>query len=210
MTLGEKIKELRIKNNLSQEDLASKLNVSRQAISKWEQDITLPDTNNLIMLSKLFGITLDELVNQDLNEGNSNSKQEIVSDSIDGKIIDDKTIVSNENKDFTKKPSFIITLSIISAFCFLSFFLVGFLVPNGWEFSWIFWLFIPIINSIFDSIKKRKISLFLFPVLIVAIYCFLGLGFNLWHPYWFLFLLIPVFYVIAEPIDKLILSKKRK
>lgn len=206
MTLGEKIRELRIKNNLSQEDLASKLNVSRQAISKWEQDITLPDTNNLILLSKLFGITLDELVNQDCVDNNLNFKEETTSNTID----DNKTIVSNENKDFTKKPSFIITLSIISAFCFLSFFLVGFLVPNGWKFSWIFWLFIPIINSIFDSIKKRKISVFLFPVLIVAIYCFLGLGFNLRHPYWFLFLLIPVFYVIAEPIDKLILSKKRK
>ena len=206
MTLGERIKELRIKNNLSQEDLASKLNVSRQAISKWEKDIALPDTNNLIMLSKLFGITLDELVNQDRSESCSNSKEEVTSNSID----DDKAIVSNENKDFTKKPSFIITLSIIGALCFLSFFLVGFLVPNGWKFSWIIWLFIPIVNSIFDSIKKRRISVFLFPVLVVAIYCFLGLGFNLWHPYWFLFLLIPAFYVIAEPIDKLVLSKKRK
>lgn len=206
MTLGEKIKELRIKNNLSQEDLASKLNVSRQAISKWEKDIALPDTNNLIMLSKLFGITLDELVNQDRSESCSNSKEEVTSNSID----DNKTIVSNENTDFTKKPSFIITLSIFGALCFLSFFLVGFLVPNGWKFSWIILLFIPIVNSVFDSIKKRRISVFLFPVLVVAIYCFLGLGFNLWHPYWFLFLLIPAFYVIAEPIDKLVLSKKRK
>ena len=206
MTLGENIKELRIKNNLSQEDLASKLNVSRQAISKWEKDIALPDTNNLIMLSKLFGITLDELVNQDRSESRSNSKEEVTSNSID----DNKTIVSNENIDFTKKPSFIITLFIIGALCFLSFFLVGFLVPNGWKFSWIIWLFIPIVNSVFDSIKKRRISVFLFPVLVVAIYCFLGLGFNLWHPYWFLFLLIPAFYVIAEPIDKLVLSKKRK
>lgn len=205
MTLGERIKELRIKNNLSQEDLASKLNVSRQAISKWEKDIALPDTNNLIMLSKLFGVTLDELVNQNRSESCPNSKEEVTPNSIDG----NKTIVSNEKVDSTKKTSLIIVLSIVSALCFLSFFLVGFFVPNGWKFSWIFWLFIPIISSIFDSIKKRKISAFLFPILIAAIYFFLGLGFNLWHPYWILFLSIPVFYVIADPIDKLVLSKKR-
>ena len=69
MTLGEKLKQLRIKENMSQEDLANKLNVSRQAISKREQNLSLPDTNNLILIAKIFHITLDELVNYngDLN-----------------------------------------------------------------------------------------------------------------------------------------------
>ena len=69
MTFGEKLKKLRIEQKLSQEDLANQLGVSRQAISKWEQDIALPDTNNLILIAKIFKVSLDDLVNynDDLN-----------------------------------------------------------------------------------------------------------------------------------------------
>lgn len=62
MTLGERIKEFRHMEGLSQEGLAEKLNVSRQAITKWESDNGVPDVDNLIALSRLMGITLDELV----------------------------------------------------------------------------------------------------------------------------------------------------
>lgn len=62
MTLGERIKLYRIDNNLSQEELAEKINVSRQAITKWESDNGIPDIDNLIQLSKLMNISLDELV----------------------------------------------------------------------------------------------------------------------------------------------------
>ena len=49
---------------------------------------------------------------------------------------------------------------------------------------------------------------FLFPILVTAIYCFIGIFYGLWHPYWFLFILIPLFYIIAEGIDKVIHNKK--
>lgn len=62
MTLGERIKEFRYMEGLSQEGLAEKLNVSRQAITKWESDNGVPDIDNLVSLSRLMGITLDELV----------------------------------------------------------------------------------------------------------------------------------------------------
>ena len=62
MTLGERIKSYRKAEGLSQEALAEKLRVSRQAITKWENDNGVPDIDNLIVLSKLMGITLDELV----------------------------------------------------------------------------------------------------------------------------------------------------
>ena len=65
MTLGEKISSLRGAANMSQGDLAEKLNVSRQSISKWETDASVPDLDKLILLSDLFGITLDELVRSD-------------------------------------------------------------------------------------------------------------------------------------------------
>lgn len=62
MTLGERIAYYRGKLGLSQGELAEKLSVSRQAVSKWEIDAGLPDLERLIALSKLFDITLDELV----------------------------------------------------------------------------------------------------------------------------------------------------
>lgn len=62
MTLGERIKEYRINNQMSQEDFAEKMHVSRQAITKWESDKGVPDIDNLIHLSRMMNITLDELV----------------------------------------------------------------------------------------------------------------------------------------------------
>lgn len=62
MNLGDRIKKLRKENNLSQEQLAQKLNVSRQAISKWESNGAYPDIDNLVLLRNIFKITLDELV----------------------------------------------------------------------------------------------------------------------------------------------------
>lgn len=63
MTLGQKLKEIRKKFGLSQEQLADILNVSRQAITKWETDRGTPDISNLQELSKMFGITVDYLLN---------------------------------------------------------------------------------------------------------------------------------------------------
>jgi len=62
MTLHEKIYAYRKQLNLSQEALADKLNVSRQAVSKWESGQAKPDIDNLIMMAQLFSITLDELM----------------------------------------------------------------------------------------------------------------------------------------------------
>ena len=61
MELGNKIKQLRLKANLTQEALAEKLNISSQSISKWEYGITMPDITLLPDLSEIFGITIDEL-----------------------------------------------------------------------------------------------------------------------------------------------------
>ena len=64
MLLGEK---LRIARQLSQEQLADKLQVSRQAISKWELGESMPDTENLILLSKFYGVSIDYLLLNELN-----------------------------------------------------------------------------------------------------------------------------------------------
>lgn len=66
MEFSEKIKALRKKENWTQEELAKKINVSNQAVSKWETGRGFPDISNLIQICDLFNITLDELVRQDL------------------------------------------------------------------------------------------------------------------------------------------------
>ena len=66
MDLGKKILELRKKENLSQEQLAEKMNVTRQTISKWELNETTPDIKQAKELSKLFKISLDELTDNDM------------------------------------------------------------------------------------------------------------------------------------------------
>lgn len=67
MTFGEKIQKLRKEAGLSQEELACQLNVSRQAISKWERDNGYPETDKIIRMGKLFHVTLDYLLNEDTN-----------------------------------------------------------------------------------------------------------------------------------------------
>lgn len=63
MDLKEKLAELRREKGWSQDELALKLNVTRQAVSKWERGAALPSTENLVYIGKLYGIPLDELVN---------------------------------------------------------------------------------------------------------------------------------------------------
>ena len=62
MTIGEKIYEYRIAKNLSQGDLADMLEVSRQSVSKWENNAAVPDLDKIIKLSEIFGVSIDELV----------------------------------------------------------------------------------------------------------------------------------------------------
>ena len=65
MLFNEKLKMLRKKKNLTQEELAEKLNVSRQAITKWESSDGTPDIENLKQISILFNTTIDELIKED-------------------------------------------------------------------------------------------------------------------------------------------------
>ena len=64
-TLGQRILRLRKEKNLTQEELASKVNVTPQAVSKWENEITSPDISILVDLSDIFSITVDELLGKE-------------------------------------------------------------------------------------------------------------------------------------------------
>ncbi len=71
MTLSEKLYHLRRKHGFSQEALAEKLSCSRQVISKWENGTTSPDAEMLQKYSKLFGVSIDYLVKEDIEEPTS-------------------------------------------------------------------------------------------------------------------------------------------
>ncbi len=68
MNLGENLRKIRKDNNLSQEDLADLLKVSRQSVSKWESGIAYPEMDKILLICKKFNIKIDELLNEDLNE----------------------------------------------------------------------------------------------------------------------------------------------
>jgi len=186
--LGKKLQELRKKNNLTQDELALKLNVSRQSISKWENNESLPDSANLIELAKVYNISLDELVSN-----NNETKKE-----------------SNKNKKdkftfITSLIDLIYTLIIVIIYLILGFSLKD---GTGWKNYWFLFILIPVLPSLFNSIKEKRMSNFAFPLLVASIYCALGMNFNIWHPLWIIFFLIPIFYIISNLVDKFLLSKK--
>ena len=68
MSFRKNLEYLRKGKKLSQEDLADKLGISRQSVSKWESGAAYPETDKMLALCKLFDCTLDELMNQDMQE----------------------------------------------------------------------------------------------------------------------------------------------
>ena len=74
MKFGEKLQKLRKQNGLSQEQLAEKLNVSRQAISKWEMG-TIPDMENVVKIGRYFDCSLDYLMNNEMDSESEKDEQ---------------------------------------------------------------------------------------------------------------------------------------
>lgn len=68
MTLGQKLKTLLKDNGMTQEDLAERLEVSRQAVGKWVNDKGIPEVGKLVQISNLFGVSTDYLLKEDCNE----------------------------------------------------------------------------------------------------------------------------------------------
>ena len=98
MEFNNRLYELRKRKGLSQEELANKLNVSRQTVSKWELGDTTPDMEKLVAISDLFEVTLDELVTGKVIESHSDSKEtaEVV------QVVEEK-VLTEENKKKAKK-----------------------------------------------------------------------------------------------------------
>lgn len=106
MTLGQKLQLLRKEKGFSQEKLAAELDVSRQAVSKWELDITLPETENLIKIGNIFDVSYDYLLKNEQEE-------KYAAKSASGNVYIDRFIM------FMKKQGYILgyVFSAVSLYC---------------------------------------------------------------------------------------------
>lgn len=214
--IANRLQQLRKEKGYSQEELAQALGLSRQAVSKWERAESSPDTDNLICLARLYGMSLDELLNtsestEEIRERTKEVEEEKSNDEIHIKKDDIcKCDCDSEFLREKKHPIAIVVISSITALIATILFLVFGFVFDAWKDCWLFFLFIPVIASLFEAIiNTHAFTSFCYPILIVIIYLFLGFEYDSWHPLWVLFITIPVFYIIFDPIDKYVLKTKR-
>ena len=128
MEFNNKLYELRKQKGFSQEELANRLNVSRQTISKWEVGESTPDMENLVAISELFEISLDELVLNKVPEEADTSAQAVKSEFYSDIK---ENVLTDENRKKAKKGLKIaaIVLGIIVLIDFISF--VIYVLMNG-------------------------------------------------------------------------------
>ncbi len=222
--LGNRLADLRKQHGYSQEELADKLGVSRQAISKWERGEASPDTDNLIELARIYGISLDELLglkpssnNQEtpkeekvnINEEKSENEDRVVITKEGLDITDDEGqhvkigkqgVIVNDKKvemKFEKKHAISAFISTLTTFGVVIAYIVLGMTLGLWARAWCLFLLIPVVTSFVDAIIKRKPSHFAYPVFMAFIYflvCCWILNFQLFHILWVVFLTIPIYY----------------
>ena len=78
MGIGDRINNERKKRNISQQQLADYLNISRQAVSRWENNISLPDLNTLVLIAKYFDLKLEYFTEDIILERTEESKEELI------------------------------------------------------------------------------------------------------------------------------------
>lgn len=139
MVLADKIISLRKKNGWSQEELADKMNISRQAVSKWESAQTLPDLEKILQLSSLFDVTTDYLL-----------KDEIENEDFTG------------NSLYNYKTRKNVAAGVLVAYFGIIFvlYLVWSILSKDWHITWLIYVgggvFIPLITAICNAIVYKK------------------------------------------------------
>ena len=127
MTLGERLYELRNKKNLSQEELAEVLDVSRQSISKWENDKAYPEMTRLLFMSDYFDVSLDYLMRGIEKEDND----EIVLEKYKKKNI--LLVWNNFLSNLSKKQKILFMLLYILIICALVALIISVIYLGGYE-----------------------------------------------------------------------------
>lgn len=133
MLIGDKLKEARLKKNMTQEEVAEKIFVSRQSISNWENNKTYPDIGNVIALSDLYEISLDELL-----KGSDNFMKHL-----------------EESTDLVKSNKKLIGLIILALIIVVAMALFTEFMPERLNMVAIFTLSIILTGLIYSEIIKR-------------------------------------------------------
>lgn len=136
MTFGERLYELRNKNNLSQEELAEVLDVSRQSISKWENDKAYPEMTRLLFMSDYFDVSLDYLMRGIKKE---NNEEKVTADDAD-KNSNDKyktknilLVLNNFLSNLSPKQKTLFMLLYVLIICSLAALIVSVIYLGGYE-----------------------------------------------------------------------------
>ena len=194
---ANRLQQLRKANGYSQDVLAEKLGISRQAVSKWERAESSPNVDNLIDLAKIYGITVDEMLNTDgdkvVIKTQNNTKKDIK-----GKL---KSLISKAN-DFGIYPDLARKLVKFPFFLIVTILYVGLgFVTNLWHPLWIMFLALPIYYHFALACKggSKKAFMLMLPIpeIIVTVFLLLGFAFGVWKYAWILFLALPLYYWIA-------------
>ena len=227
--IANRLVQLRKQHGYSQEELAAKLGLSRQAVSKWERAEASPDTDNLIMLSRVYGVSLDELLKTDepipepepdrgvkvtingkplrfnkddgffFSYGDEDDASEIDPNNASARVNSNGDVVIETNEKSVWQE---FPFPIFVTILYLG---LGFAL-GLWHPGWILFLTIPVYYSIVGWFCGHRRHCFLraFPysILIVIAYLCLGCIWGLWHPGWILFLTIAIYYAVVKPIDR--------
>lgn len=230
--IADRLIKLRKKHGYSQEELADKLGLSRQAVSKWERAEASPDTDNLICLAKLYGVSLDELLDTDDDvetiveeqvkkeepkEGIKIENDKIHLTDDDGSEVviennhivckdkDGKVVIKDKHIDKTILATNIIEAGLGIA-ALVVYILLGSLC-DMWYNAWVVFFVPEIICSILRAILKKNPGKFSMLFTTLFAYFFInmvypGMGANLWHPLWVIFLAIPLYHIVVSSIRK--------
>ncbi len=194
ISTADRLVQLRKEKGLSQEALAAKLGVSRQAISKWERAEASPDTDNLITLAEIYGITLDALLDTEKEIPSEETKTESETEIKDEKPIRHSLYPETANRMFR----FPYPLVVIIAYLALSFGLKGVMGHSPWLVFSLLFLTIPMYYMLASACRMTSKRTFLFlmpvPILIITVYLFCGFVFSVWVKTLTLFLVIPLYY----------------
>ena len=184
-------------NGYSQEVLAEKLGVSRQAISKWERAESSPEIDNLMALANIYGMTVDELINTDKDKSIVKTPKPREKD-FKGKM---KSLLSKAN-DFGIYPGIAKSLLIFPfPLIVVVIYLALSMIFDIWHPLWIIFLTIPIYYRFAIACKanNKKVFALLLPVpeIVVTVFLLSGVLAGIWGYASILFIIIPIYYWFA-------------
>lgn len=206
--IANRLVNLRKANNLSQEALAEKLGISRQAVSKWERAEASPDTDNLILLARLYGVSLDELLKTEdeipMPESSERSMETVLAEHSGTEAPQDIFRERySEKEDWEKGERYgrfwIPRLRHFPMWIVVSILYIAIGVGwNAWHPGWLLFLLVPIWHSLVVAVERKNANCFAYPVFVTLVYLCLGFFGFFWHPGWVVYLTIPLYYSLIS------------